>query len=447
MNFPRLGVQNPQFTNAYEMERNAQANRPFSQLLNTGAKVIPAYIDQQKKEAEAQQLKGATNERNAFISNYGQGFVGGLTSPQSFMPKMTELDPTAANQLMDARKANAPKAVVASTAPVYNAQQKQLIDSLGGVDRELDRMSRMYNTASAQKNSALMVEYKSKMDELNGRRSALTNQLATSGVSAYDSQKPMEQPMDAGAPIETVAPVAMAESIDLDTDNVKRRDFVKKEYSDVSSFADLPSADDIIADAELQGYRISGKKADEIQATLAKRVENKRRDADYGRGISKELREESQKDEAAWQSGGAIDKRAASQKIEDLQANPNDNTLLADAILWYMRKQSGAMIGPTEILQYMQGKLPEDRYKELVDELSPTGLRAIAGYVAGSAFSDPMVTKITAKYTPFIKRDRLIKDLNVYAQKDLRKKTAEAPEEESKLERIRRLRAKKGDKV
>lgn len=138
-------------------------------------------------------------------------------------------------------------------------------------------------------------------------------------------------------------------------------------------------------------------------------------------------RNEARASESASQSGGAIDKRAATQKIDDIQANPNDNTTIADAVLWYMRKQSGAMIGPTEILQYMQGKLPEDKYKQLVGELSPTGLRAIAGYVAGSAFSDPMITQITAKYTPYIKKDRLIRDLNVYAQKNIQKPLLREP--------------------
>ena len=141
--------------------------------------------------------------------------------------------------------------------------------------------------------------------------------------------------------------------------------------------------------------------------------------AGVARAKAEQARSEARMSQAAGQSGGAIDQRAASQKIDDLRRNPNDNTVVADATLWYMRKQSGAKIGPTEILQYMQGKLPEDKYQQLVDELSPTGLRAIAGYVAGSAFSDPMITKITAKYTPYIKKDRLIIDLNVYAQKKL----------------------------
>jgi hypothetical protein len=122
------------------------------------------------------------------------------------------------------------------------------------------------------------------------------------------------------------------------------------------------------------------------------------------------------------QSGGAIDQRMGANKLKALQENPDSEPVRADAVLWIMRKNSGAMIGPTEILQYMQGKLPADRYRQLTDELSPTGMRAILGLVTNK-LDDAQITQITAKYIPYLDIEGVKSDLNVYANQKLAGRT------------------------
>ena len=118
------------------------------------------------------------------------------------------------------------------------------------------------------------------------------------------------------------------------------------------------------------------------------------------------------------ETGGAVDKRMAVNKLAALEENPSSEPARADAVLWIMRKNSGAMIGPNEILQYMQGKLPPEKYQQLTQELSPTGMKAILGLFTDK-LDDSQITKITAQYIPYLDVDGVKSDLNVYAnQKD-----------------------------
>lgn len=114
------------------------------------------------------------------------------------------------------------------------------------------------------------------------------------------------------------------------------------------------------------------------------------------------------------ESGGAVDRRAAKSKLDALNARPTSEPDKADAVLWIMRKNSGAMIGPNEILQYMQGRLPSDKYNELVADLSPTGMKAILG-VFTDKLKDAQIAQMTAKYMQYINVDAVKTDLNVWA--------------------------------
>lgn len=131
------------------------------------------------------------------------------------------------------------------------------------------------------------------------------------------------------------------------------------------------------------------------------------------------------------QSTGAIDQRAATSKLKALNNNPNDIPARADAVLWIMRKNSGAMIGPTEILQYMQGKLPPERYDELVKDLSPTGMKAILGLVTKN-LDEAQVSTLTAKYLPYLNIDSVKNDLNVWANKKIKNADKGTPKANNK---------------
>lgn len=117
--------------------------------------------------------------------------------------------------------------------------------------------------------------------------------------------------------------------------------------------------------------------------------------------------------QAAANTGGAVDARMAQTKIDALAKDPSSQPARSDAVLWIMRKNSGAMIGPNEILQYMQGKLPADKYAELTEKLSPTGMKALLGLVTNK-LNDAQITKITADYIPYLQVDGILTDLGVY---------------------------------
>lgn len=118
--------------------------------------------------------------------------------------------------------------------------------------------------------------------------------------------------------------------------------------------------------------------------------------------------------QAADRSTGAIDERSAKKKIDALRNNPNSIPDRADAVLWLMRKASGAMIGPNEMLQYMQGKLPPAQYNALAADLSPTGMKAIIGIVT-QKLTDAQISSLTNRYLNFIDVNKIIDDLNNYA--------------------------------
>jgi hypothetical protein len=121
-------------------------------------------------------------------------------------------------------------------------------------------------------------------------------------------------------------------------------------------------------------------------------------------------------------TGGAVDERTARNLINNIKENPSSMPDVAAGVLWYMRKQSGAVIGPGEILQYMQGRLPTEKYRGLVEDLSPTGMKAILGLFT-TRLSDAQISQLTAKYLPYVNKERLNQDLGAYARIDEGKKS------------------------
>lgn len=161
-------------------------------------------------------------------------------------------------------------------------------------------------------------------------------------------------------------------------------------------------------------YGVSENDLSPVYDALKKVGESLKEKAEQARRDKQQQIENARAATSAGQSGGAVDQRMAKTKIKRLVDDPTSQPARSDAVLWIMRKNSGAMIGPNEILQYMQGKLPQDKYAELTQKLSPTGMKALLGLVTNK-LNDAQINQITADYIPYLDVEGILTDLNVYA--------------------------------
>ena len=119
------------------------------------------------------------------------------------------------------------------------------------------------------------------------------------------------------------------------------------------------------------------------------------------------------KNEAAARSGGAQDERAALLRINKLQKEPTPQNK-SDAILWVMRKRSGAKIDPDEFLQYLKGGVDDATYAEITKDLSPSGISVWLGTLIDGKLSESQVRTITDKYAARVNPSFLTEDLGTF---------------------------------
>lgn len=119
------------------------------------------------------------------------------------------------------------------------------------------------------------------------------------------------------------------------------------------------------------------------------------------------------KNEAANRSTGAQDERAALLRIDKINKDPSPQNK-SDAILWIMRKRSGAKIDPDEFLQYIKGGVDDQTYTEISKDLSPAGIAVWLGELVGGKLSEAQVRKITDKYAERVRPGFLIEDLGTF---------------------------------
>lgn len=123
------------------------------------------------------------------------------------------------------------------------------------------------------------------------------------------------------------------------------------------------------------------------------------------------------KNEAAARSGGAQDERAALLRINKLQKEPTPQNK-SDAILWVMRKRSGAKIDPDEFLQYLKGGVDDATYAEITKDLSPSGISVWLGTLIDGKLSESQVRTITDKYAARVNPSFLTEDLGTFVDPD-----------------------------
>lgn len=145
----------------------------------------------------------------------------------------------------------------------------------------------------------------------------------------------------------------------------------------------------------------------ELVKTLAK-DEKTMRDEDAQRALENKL-----KNEAASRSTGAQDERAALLRIDKINKDPSPQNK-SDAILWVMRKRSGAKIDPNEFLQYIKGGVDAQTYTEISKDLSPAGIAVWLGELVGGELSEAQVSKITDKYSERVNPSFLTEDLGTF---------------------------------
>lgn len=145
----------------------------------------------------------------------------------------------------------------------------------------------------------------------------------------------------------------------------------------------------------------------ELVKTQAK-AEKTVRDEGAQRALENKL-----KNEAANRSTGAQDERAALLRIDKINKDPSPQNK-SDAILWVMRKRSGAKIDPNEFLQYIKGGVDYKTYAEISKDLSPAGIAVWLGELVGGKLSEAQVSKITDKYAERVNPSFLTQDLGTF---------------------------------
>lgn len=206
-------------------------------------------------------------------------------------------------------------------------------------------------------------------------------------------------------------------------DEINLKEAIKEGDNLIASAVDVNPKNGVIDDfakirnAILDLQEKYGISKTEVEKLLEKFYSKKQEIADNYAAMEKKSDTDFQRNQqikSQSQSGGAVDQRMAQTKLDAINKDPSDIPARADAVLWIMRKNSGAVIGPSEILQYMQGKLPPENYNELVADLSPTGMRSILGLFTNK-LDEAQVSKLTAKYLPYLKMETVKADLNVWA--------------------------------
>lgn len=437
MNFPRLGVQNPQFTNAYEMERNAQANRPFSQLLNTGAKVILAYIDQQKKEAEAQQLKDAQNERGAFIENYGSGYLSGLTSPANFLPKLQSMSPADAKAMVDIKSTITPKPVAA----------QNLTDDKRAVYNQMLTTQSNMRTAGVQPDSPEFMK-------AQAIANSLEKDLVAAGVLSKDLEgvfSPKEQVV--GAPIASAVTAvstpeqdkkSLIENASADALAIVGGAIDKNNDGVIDNIVELRSKLDGLS--RKYGINVKSPEWTAISGLLdtQESAMKERSETAYSRQQDAESREQQKEQSRLTQDEKFQPLFKANQR---LQATPQDIPTRRTALNLALRKETGAVIGADEFDAMMSTVLPPADYSRYKKETQNLWVD-FAG-LTSDKLKESFLKRVSEGYLGNIDSGKLYQYLDdkipadYYQKKTAGKKTAEAPKTESKLEHIRRLRGGK----
>ena len=168
---------------------------------------------------------------------------------------------------------------------VYTPEQKQLVDAKQQNRINLDRATASLNSAMQRGDEDQIGYWDSQVKSLKANELRMANKLAELGVGGYETSSQTTP--------EAAMPGTIGDSVDLDKDVTRRREFM--DGYKPKALAEVPTESDIMADAMEKGFKISRVGAAQIKAELASKVQagysdkdNRQREADAARRAGQE---------------------------------------------------------------------------------------------------------------------------------------------------------------
>jgi len=396
---PRLGVQNLQFDNVYNMASNAD---PMRDAIRGAGQIGAKYMDRKRAEEEAANQQ-AIADKNAmpdlrareFISNYGEGYMSGKTDPGAFVSGLSEFNPELAMKLESARRAQA-QSGNAYTENDRIATEARSIRNLMLSDR--------WNNLDP----AMQKEY---TDRLN----AYDQRLASSSRYGYGTT---------GAPASTAQDQTQNDAPDVGKQSAFNYDAAKSAGVDIINKTDDPKTN------EIEGVA-AAKEAITRMARAAGIAENDRDFMDALKYIDAIAAERYKTNEGVYsrtQQAKSEGRAAANDRISQdekfqplwtsiqaLKSNPNVSNVRT-AINLALRKETGAVIGADEFENMMSTVLPESDYRQFKAETQ--GLKNTLLGMASDKIREQELQRTVERYLNRVNPDRLYNYVDSKVPKD-----------------------------
>lgn len=385
---PRLGVQNLQFDNVYNMAANAD---PMRDAIRGAGQIGAKYMDRKRAEEEAAKQQ-AIADKNAipdlrareFISNYGDGYMSGKTDPGAFVSGLSEFNPELAMKLESARRAQAQSGNAYTendriATEARSIRNLMLSDRWNNIDPDMQK-------------------------EYTNRLNAYDHRLASSSRYGYGTTgQPGAMPQD--QPQNDSPAVGKGAAFDYET--------AKSAGVDIINKTDDPKTN------EIEGVA-AAKEAITRMARAAGIAENDRDFMDalkYIDAIAAERYAVNQGKYSRAQQQASENRAIANDKIaqdkffqamyltnKDLRKDPSI-TNVRSALNLALRTETGAVIGAEEFENMMSTVLPESEYRKF--KLETQGLTPILLGMVDDNIRRQEMNKVVERYLGGVDANRL----------------------------------------
>lgn len=396
---PRLGVQNLQFDNVYNMAANAD---PMRDAIRGAGQIGAKYMDRKRAEEDAAKQQ-AIADKNAmpdlrareFISNYGEGYMSGKTDPGAFVSGLSEFNPALAMKLESARRAQAQSGnayteddrIATEARSIRNlmlsdrwnnldpAMQKEYTDRLNAYDQRLASSSRYgYGTIGLPGSSAQ--DQAQKDAPTVGKQSAFN----------YDAAK------SAGVDI-------INKTDDPKTNEIEGVAAAKEAITRMARAAGIAENDRDFMDALKYIDAIAAERYKTNEGVYSRTQQAK----SEGRAAANDRISQDEKFQPLWTS------------IQALKSNPNVSNVRA-ALNLALRKETGAVIGADEFENMMSTVLPESDYRQFKAETQ--GLKNTLLGMASDTIREQELQRTVERYLNRVNPDRLYNYVDSKVPKD-----------------------------
>ena len=391
---PRLGVQNLQFDNVYNMAANAD---PMRDAIRGAGQIAASYADRKRMEQEkaAQQAQAQKEgmphlRAREFVANYGEGYMSGKTDPAAFVSGLSEFDPELAMKLEGARRnqANSGNAYTENDRIATEARsirslmlsdrwnnldpdmQKEYTDKLNAYDQRLASSARYGYGTSGNAGGAMAANQMQNDAPATGKSNAFNYEAAkAAGVGIIDKTDDPKTPEVEGVAAAKEAITRMARAAGIPDND---RDFMDA----------LATIDAIAAER----YKTGEGNYSRSQAAKAE-----------GRAGVNDRIAQDKEFQALWRASNALKENA----------NISNKRIALNLAL---RDETGAVIGADEFENMMSTVLPESDYRAFKAETQ--GLKNTLLGLANKDLQDQMVVRTSERYLDRVNPDLLYKYLD-----------------------------------